>query len=231
MRAAGATLLACLIGLAPVPASAQDAGPSPRQGRLTLSGGMTWLGGYPIGDSSALLRSNARGSTPPPFTLFRAETSVDRTVGGEARVGFALTRSLTVETGVSVSRPSLTVRLSQDDEAQPATLDAEQLSQFIVDAGVVWQLPAPVLAARLRPFVSGGGGYLRQLYDEHTLVETGQVYYVGGGMRYWIRGGDGVSRGLGVRGDVRALWRRDGVEFEGQSRVAPTVTLMLFWEP
>jgi hypothetical protein len=74
-------------------------------------------------------------------------------------------------------------------------------------------------------------GYLRQLYDERTLVETGQVYYGGGGVRYWLRGGAGARGSLGLRGDVRATWRHDGVEFEGKTRLWPTVAVLLFWEP
>ena len=124
----------------------------------------------------------------------------------------------------------MTVVLSGDAEAAPATLDAERLSQLTIDAGLVWQLPRPILGQKLRPFVSGGGGYLRQLYDERTLVETGSLVYAGGGVRYWIRGGDGVHRALGLRGDVRAVWRIDGVNFEDKTRVGPTVSVMLFWE-
>ena len=83
---------------------------------------------------------------------------------------------------------------------------------------------------RVRPFVLAGGGYLRQLYDERTLVETGSLYYAGAGVRYWLRGGDGQRRSVGLRADGRAQWRRDGVEFEGKTRVAPVVTLHLFLE-
>jgi hypothetical protein len=109
-------------------------------------------------------------------------------------------------------------------------LEAERLAQYVIDLGVVWQLPRPVLG-RLRPFVTGGGGYLRQLYDERTLVETGQVYYLGGGVRYWLSGGDARRRSLGLRGDVRATWRLDGVDFEDQTRAWPSVSLLMFWEP
>ena len=43
--------------------------------------------------------------------------------------------------------------------------------------------PRPVAARRRTPFfVSGGAGYLRQLHEEQTLVETGWSSYVGGGL-------------------------------------------------
>jgi hypothetical protein len=101
----------------------------------------------------------------------------------------------------------------------------------VVDVGATWQLPQPLIAGRIRPFVTGGAGYLRQLYDERTLVESGSIYYAGGGVRVWLRGGDGRKRSLGIRSDVRATWRRDGVEFEEKTRVWPAVTAMIFWEP
>lgn len=222
-------LCACLA--LPAGVAAQGAGaPASRPGHVTIAGGLIWAGGYPIGDSVAALRSNATGATPPPFTLFRADTSVDAATGAEVRAGVAVTPSFTIEGGFTMSRPSLTVMLSDDAEALPTTLDAERLSQLTIDAGVVWQLPRPVLGGKLRPFVSGGGGYLRQLYDERTLVETGRIVYAGGGARYWLRGGDGSRRAVGLRGDVRAMWRTDGVNFEDKTRVGPTVSLMLFWE-
>lgn len=205
--------------------------PSLRRNHVTISGGLGFAGGYPIGDDTAELRGNAVGSSAPPLTLFRAESSVDRVLGTELRVGFSLTRDLAVEFGVGYSRPGVSTELSMDAEASPVTLDAERLSQYVLDVGGTWQLPRPVIAGRVRPFISGGAGYLRQLYDERTLVETGRVFHAGGGVRAWLRGGDGRARSLGIRSDVRATWRQDGVEFDDKTRVWPTVTAMIFWEP
>lgn len=220
------------LAVAATPASAQGASEAPglRAHRLTLSGGVTWSGGYDIGDNTAALRGNAAGTGAPPFTLFRAETSVDAAVGGEARVGYVVARSLSVEVGFGYLRPGLSTRISQDEEAPAATIDAERLAQYVIDVGAQWQLPGPAVAGRMRPFVTGGGGYLRQLYNERTLVETGRIYYAGGGVRYWLRGGDGRRRSVGLRGEVRAQWRTDGVEFDGRTRVAPVVALHLFAE-
>lgn len=224
-------LVALGLPLAAATSSAQaEDGPSLRAHRFTLGGGITWSGGYDIGDATATLRGNAVGTSAPAFTLFRAQTAVDAAVGAEARIGFAVWRSLLVDVGFAYAEPHVTTRLSEDDEAPAATLDAERLSQYVIDVGVQWQLPRPVIANRLRVFVMGGGGYLRQLYSERTLVETGQVYSAGAGVRYWLRGGDGTRRSLGLRGDVRAQWRVDGVEFEGRTRVAPVVAIQLFAE-
>lgn len=92
---------------------------------------------------------------------------------------------------------------------------------------MVWHLPRRG-SARLRPFVVGGGGYLRQLHEERTLVETGQLYYGGFGARYWLRGGSGTARAFGLRGDLRANLRRGGIDFEDKNRVFPTLAVHLF---
>jgi hypothetical protein len=195
-----------------------------------VSGGIIWTGGYAIGDRTAELRGNAVGPTAPPFTLFRAESSVDARTGVPVRVGFAVTRDLTVEFGVSYQRPGITTSLSRDAEVAAVAIDAERLSQYVFDAAALWQLPGLRLGARARPFVLAGGGYLRQLYDERTLVEHGSIYYAGGGLRYWLRGGDGSRHAVGIRTDARLQWRIDGVEFEGNTRVAPAVAAYAFFE-
>jgi hypothetical protein len=221
-----------LVSVLPVVADAQgrDQPPALEARHVTVSGGVIWTGGYAIGDATAELRGNAIGPTAPPFTLFAADTTIDATAGFEARVGFAVTRDLTIETGFSYQRPGLTTELSQDAEAEETTIEAEQLAQYVVDVAVVWQIPGVSIGKRMRPFVSGGGGYLRQLYDERTLVETGSVYYAGGGVRYWLRGGDGQRRSVGIRADARVQWRRDGVEFENKTRAMPVIGVLVFTE-
>jgi hypothetical protein len=212
-------------------AQQRDAAPSLRRNHVTLAGGLNLAGSYPIGDGTAELRGNGQGANPPPFKLFTAESSVESTFGGEFRVAFGLSKDLSIELGVGYSSPGVRTELSQDAEATAVTLDAEHLAQYVVDVGATWQLPRPVIGDRVRPFVSGGAGYLRQLYDERTLVETGRIYYAAGGVRVWLSGGDGRRQSLGIRSEVRAMWRQDGVEFEDKTRLWPAMTAMIFWEP
>ena len=75
---------------------------------------------------------------------------------------------------------------------------------------------------------SGGAGYLRQLHEDRTLGETGQVYYAGGGARYWLRGGDARSTSLGLQGEVRVNVRRGGIDFENATRRYPSLGLSVF---
>lgn len=232
MRCYGAWVLRCLGALALSawndPAFAQSAeAPMLRAHRVTASGGLTWSGSYPIGDANAILRTNATGTVPPPFTLFSAASTVESVAGVEGRVGFTLTRSLAIEAGASFARPQVSFSITQDREVESQALEGEALQQYVFDAGAVWQLPVR-LGRRARPFVSGGAGYLRQLHQERTLVETGQVYYAGGGLRYWIRGGNVTSRSLGLRADVRAIWKKGGIDFEDRTRLHPLVTVFAF---
>lgn len=209
-------------------ADAQPAqGPAPRAHHLIFSGGLTWSGSYPVGNATATLRPNAPGSGASPFVLFSTAPTIESAAGVGARVEFALTPSIAIELGASFARPRVSVAISQDREAAAQVLEGESLQQYVVDAGAVWQLPVR-LGSRARPFVSGGAGYLRQLHQERTLVETGRTYYAGGGLRYWIRGGHGTSRGVGLRADARATWKTHGVDFEDRTRVAPSFALHAF---
>jgi hypothetical protein len=187
-----------------------------------------WAGTYQVGDRAAEIRRNAPGSTPPAFTVFRAESTLRSAAGFETRIGFALTASVTIEGGAQWSKPHLLVDISQDTEGASASFDGQVISQYVIDASVLWRVPGFRQAARFRPFAIGGVGYLRQLYDERTLVETGVVYHVGGGVQYLFRGTEGRRRPLGVRADVRGNIRRHGIEFADDVRTYPTVSGMVF---
>lgn len=220
--------LGCLI--VPVLASAQSAEPATlRAHRATVSGGVTWSGSYSIGSRNATLRTSAVGAAPPPFTLFSAASTVESIAGFEGRVGFTLTRSLAVEVGGTFVRPKVSIAISADPEAASQVLEGEELHQYVFDAAAVWQLPFR-FGRRARPFVSGGSGYLRQLHQGRTMVETGQIYYTGAGLRYWLRGGDGIKRSLGLRADARATWRKDGIDFDNRTRRFPAISGFAFFE-
>jgi hypothetical protein len=227
---ARALLAGLLVPVLAHSASAQSAEqPSLRAHRATVVAGVTWSGSYPIGSRNAILRSSAVGANPPPFTLFSSASTVDSIAGLEGRVGFTFTRNLAVEFGGAFARPKVRTEISADPEAASQALEGEELEQYLFDAGAVWQLPFR-LGRRMRPFVAGGFGYLRQLHQDRTLVEQGRIYYAAAGLRYWMRGGEGVKRSLGLRADARATWRKDGIDFENRTRRFPTVTLGAFVE-
>jgi hypothetical protein len=195
--------------------------------QVTLSAGAGWAGGHPVGSATATLRTNAPGPAPPPFTLFAVDMRMTPAPVGEARVGVAVTRRLTVEASAAFARRRLALAISGDPEAPAQALAGESVQHYQFDAGVVWHLPIR-RAHRVMPLVTAGGGYLRQLHQDRTLVRTGQVYYAGGGARYWLRGGPDAARAVGLRGDLRVHVKRRGIEFEDRARMYPTLSLHLF---
>lgn len=212
--------------LVPGFATAQD-GPALRPHHFTIGAGLVWSGGYDIGDAVAQLRGNGTGASPPPLTLFTATSRITSVTAPELHVGFAATRRTAVELGVALTRPRVGVAIAGDAEATSQQLPGEKLEQYLFDGGITWQVPVRV-GARLAPFVSGGAAFLRQLHEDRTLAETGQVYYAGGGARYWLRGGRGASRALGLRGDARVNLRSKGIDFEDRMRTYPTFSVSMF---
>jgi hypothetical protein len=94
-------------------------------------------------------------------------------------------------------------------------------------AGAVWYLP--FRTSRLSPFVRGGAGYLRQVHEERTLVETGQYYDVGGGVKWLaVARTSGLVNAVGARVDVRAMVRRKGIAFDDGGHTSPAVGVSAF---
>jgi len=218
-------ILLALLGL-PGLASAQDA-PALRVHRFVIGGGVVWSGGYDIGDATASLRGNGPGAAPPGVTLFTAKSSITPATSPELQVGFAATKRLAVEFGLAFTRPHIGVEIAGDVEAPSQELPGERLQQYVMGGGVTWQVPIR-MGARMAPFVSGGAAFLRQLHEDRTMAATGQIYYAGGGARYWLRGGHGAGRAYGLRGDARVNFRRQGIDFEDQMRIYPTLSLSVF---
>ena len=216
---------AILLALA-LPSFAQEA-PQLRDNRVTINAGLTWLGGYDVGASTAQLRGNGTGATPPPFSLFTADSGFSTTTAPELRVGVSLTPRLTIEGGVSLSHPRIGVTITGDPETASQELPGEEVQQYVFDGGLSWQLPIP-MGRRLAPFVMAGGGYLRQLHEDRTLAETGRIYYAGGGARYWLRGGRDRARPIGLRREFRINMRSNGIDFEDQSRTYPSFSVFAF---
>ena len=210
-----------------VPGLAQTAGERPVHRFEGTIGGL-WLGGAGLGSSTAALRANTTG-TPAPFTLFTTESRFGSAPGLDARVGYGLTKRITVELGLVFSRPELRTHVSDDVENAPALTVAESVHQYFVDGSVVVLLDRFALGDRTVPFVTGGAGYLRQLHEGLTLVEIGQVYHVGGGVKHWLVLRDrGFMRGIGVRVDGRLYVLVNGIELRDRARPHGAISGSLF---
>lgn len=212
--------------LVPALASAQES-PALRAHHFTIGAAVGQSGAYDVGDATAQLRGNGLGASATPFTLFNAESRVTAATAPAIQVGFALSRTLALEGSAMFTHPRISVSISGDAEAPAQELPGERLQQYQFEAGLTWQVPVR-MGRRLAPFVGAGGGYLRQLHEDRTLAETGQVYHAGVGARYWLRGGTAASKAIGLRGDVRLNLRRNGIDFEDKMRAYPSVSLSAF---
>jgi hypothetical protein len=208
---------------------AQSAGEYPRSGRVEIGAGIVWTGAASLADGDADLIGNQTSSSP--YTLFTTATRLAATTGFEGRVGYLLTKALAVEGTFSLARPSLETAVSGDAENAAPVTASERVSEYTIEAGVVLHLTRWRLGKRGVPFVRGGVGYLRQLHQGRELVETGQVFSAGGGVKYvLVERASGVVKGLGLRGEARLFVRRGGIDLKPglASHAAPAVAASVF---
>lgn len=222
-RTGAAFLLAGAMLLRAPAAIAQP--PDPPSARFEVGIGVLWLGQQPLGTKTAAETTGA-GSTR---ALFDSSSSLAGATGLAGRVGVRVTRAFVAEAEASYLKPQLRVAISGDAEGAAAVTASETIQQFTIGGGVLWYLPTGRRAPRFVPFAMAGGGYLRQLHDLATLVETGRFYQFGGGASYLLVSGRHLhTKGVGVRLDVRALTRSKGVAFDGGSKTSPAVGASAF---
>jgi hypothetical protein len=168
-------------------------------GRLQIGVGVGWLGGAAFGEQPADLRAPSGG----PYRLFESESDLGATGALEIRVGIALTPRYGFEGRAAIGRPELRTRVSSDAEATGSFTIAESIDQYVFDGGVVIRF-AQWAGMGLTPFASAGAGYVRQLHEGQELVETGHLFYVGGGFTHPLFSRpQGLIRAASVRADLR----------------------------
>ena len=218
MTAARCLALTAALALAPSAAAAQIyiGGDRPGRGSIEIGGGGSWAPGFDMGERQAEL---TRSGTGDRFDLFSAESRVSGFPGVHARLGFYLSRSVSIEGGVRYAKPELTVRLSGDAESAADETASETASHYIFDGSLLYHfVDASFAGGRGVPFVSGGGGYIRELHEGHELVETGTEYHATAGIKYWLGSG---RRRLGLRGEVGFSARDKGFDNEEGRRTGP----------
>ena len=168
-------------------------------GRLQVAVGAGWLGGASLGEQPADLRS----ASATPFQLFDTDSDLGAAGTFEARVGFALTPHFGIEGRAAISRPELSTVITNDVEAPGTFTAVERVDQYVFDGGIVVRFGAWD-GVGLTPFATAGLGYVRQLHEEHELVEDGHLFYVGGGVTHTVFSRpQGLIRAASVRADVR----------------------------
>jgi hypothetical protein len=217
-------VLACLISPA-AGVSAQGGAPA---GRFEIGGGVTWVGHATLGPSDAT-ETTPQG-TPSPF--FNTSSTLAAAPGLGVHVGVRITRRLEGEVLASVAKPVLRTTVSGDIETSATVTASETIAQYAVGGGVIYYLPYRLGSPKLLPFVSGSAGYLRQLHEGNTVVVTGQMYQLGGGVKYLFGARDRTRlKGLkayGVRADAGLAARVKGAAFDTGAKYSPALAASLF---
>ena len=207
-------------------AGVQAQTPAPKSSdRFEAAVGVVWLGSGDAGATNAT-ESVSSGTR---FTLFSTNTQIDSSLGVEARVGFHVTPMWEIDAVTSYTTPELSTKISGDTESGTPETAAVGVTQFTIGGSVVAHLRRFQFGSDGVPFVEAGVAYVRQLYDSRSVVVSGQMFDVGGGVKYVFskRPGRRVSA-LGVRGDIRAVARRRGVAPDGGTHFSPAAGASLF---
>jgi hypothetical protein len=210
------SLWALLLLLSAVPAGAQTADDRPLR-RVEVEFGGGWLAGASAGAADATLLANERERRP--FTLFAADGRFSPAPTMHARAAYAWSRRFTVEGGVVFSRPSLEVSTSADVEGGPSLTIVEGIDQYFFEGSVLVLIDEARLSARTVPYAAAGAGYLRQLHEGLTVIEHGQVFHAGGGLKHWLVARNaGRVRAAGLRADARVYVLTSGASIDDRPR-------------
>jgi hypothetical protein len=206
-------VIALLAGIAPSAAAQRYIGTStPHKGSVEVSGAVDWTGGYEAGSAEA--KETTAGTAP--LTLFVVDGNVKSGPGAALQVGVYLGRRVSLEAGFHYSRPVLRARLTSDFESA-ADMDADgSTTSYLVGGSLLYHFGS----GRLAPFVSAGGGYLRQLNENNADLTTSPEVHAGGGLKYWMGTG---RRRIGLRLDALVSARNKSVAFEQKRRLLPSV--------
>jgi hypothetical protein len=193
-------------------------------GRVEIGGGARWIGPVDFAGVAANETTLGNGTRP----LFESATTLDGSIGATGSVGVWLARQFQLEFAVGYNPATMRTQITSDVEGIPDVAVDAPVTQFLLEGGAVVR-PTGRQRTGFAPFLTAGAGYLRQLNDGRTLVETGRSYYFGGGL-YYERATSGRRRlkASGLRLDVRALILQEGVAPDDTPRVTPAVSAGFF---
>lgn len=218
-----AALIAALCAAMPVTGQTRvpTAGSSPS--RFELAAGMTVGGSVDLGSREANLTPNLNGAT---FVLFDSSARFRSPMGGEARLGYRVVPWLVASLSGALLVGDVQVSVGHDAEGASAmSFAGERLRQTQIEGRV------DVLVTRLRfwkaralPYVAVSAGTLWHWHEGNVLVETGQVFQLGGGVRVSLahRPASRLLR-VGVFGELRIAHVRDGFHWGHDARTSPIV--------
>ena len=195
--------------------------------RIEADAGAGILGGGGLGSADANLRRN--DPVRQTFRLFTTSSDVGRAPLWLVRLAFPLSRRFAIEGALTKATPDVRVSATSDFEGAPSITTTETIDQYFIDGSVVVMLDELRIGTRAVPFVAAGGGYLRQLHEGQRLVEQGEVYHAGGGIKYWLLTRKaGTVRSAGLRADANAYFLRGGISFDDRPRSHVTISGSVF---
>jgi hypothetical protein len=222
VASSSAALAAWLLVTSATPLAAQTTRPqasrAPRDHGIELTFGGAWTGGNSFGSADANLQAPDGSS----LTLFKSSSDLGAGGGLEAHLSFRVTKPLAAEFSGTWAQATIHTSLSGDFEnADPITATVG-ISRFTLEGSAVWTLNS---RGRVRWFVRGGFGWMREVDETGVLTEDGTIANIGGGMKYWWRDqARGTFRKLGLRVEGRAAIRSSGISLDQKStRVAPVL--------
>jgi hypothetical protein len=214
-------LVAVLVWGAATDAAAQAAA---KAGRFEIGAGVEWLGATDFGSADATETTPTGASSP----LFSTATTLKSAIGFQAAVGIRITDAFEAQAIGAISEPALSTSISHDIEASGDVTATENIRQYVIGGGLLWYLPVRT-SPKLAPFATGNVAYLRQLHEGKTLVATGQLYRVSGGVKYLFSERPASRfKGYGLRAEAGFAARVDGVAFDSRARYSPWVAASIF---
>ena len=215
-----ATAIACSVFVC---ASAAVCAAQPSLPKYEVSAGVRWVGPFAIGSEVADETAPGGGSR----SLFSSHTRLGSSVGATAGFGVQLSRAIRAEMAAGYGTAQLSSKVSADLEQVADTTVRTPVTQIVVETGILAQR-SRWRARRVQPFVTAGVGYLREMYEGRTLIETGSAVYVGGGLYYGGASARPRHRAPGLRVDLRGYVRRGGVASTTMVHAAPELTATMF---
>jgi opacity protein-like surface antigen len=216
-----ATLVAAALFVCAAEASAQSAVPA---GRVEAGAGVEWLGASAFGTSAATETTSSGGFA----TLFSTSSTLKGALGFQAHLGVRITERLEAQAIGAVSGPTLSTTITGDIETSDTVTATDSVRQYVIGGGVLWYFPVRQ-SPKLTPFVTGNVAYLRQLHETRTLVDTGQLYRVSGGVKYLFASRSGSTvKGYGLRAEGGFVARVKGVAFDSGAHYSPWIAASLF---
>jgi hypothetical protein len=148
---------------------------------------------------------------------------------GTSTLGASAATETTPTGGSSTLFSTSTSLMSAGDiEASGTVTATEDVRQYVIGGGALWYVPLQT-SPKLTPFVTGNVAYLRQLHETRTLVESGQLYRVSGGVKYLLKTRSGSSfKGYGLRAEGGFEARVKGVAFDSAAHYSPWMAASVF---